>query len=80
MRGCAALATLLLLACDAAPPAAPAPAAPESAPRAAARWFRGNTHTHTLWSDGDDFPEPVAEWYKRAGYHFLAITYHNTLE
>ncbi len=42
-------------------------------------WWRGNTHTHTLWSDGDDFPEPVAEWYKRAGYHFLAITDHNTL-
>ena len=42
-------------------------------------WWRGNTHTHTLWSDGDDFPEAVAEWYKRAGYHFLAITDHNTL-
>ena len=42
-------------------------------------WWRGNTHTHTLWSDGDDFPEAVAEWYKRSGYHFLAITDHNTL-
>lgn len=42
-------------------------------------WWRGNTHTHTLWSDGDDFPEAVAEWYKRGGYHFLAITDHNTL-
>lgn len=42
-------------------------------------WWRGNTHTHTLWSDGDDFPEAVAEWYKRNGYHFLAITDHNTL-
>ena len=42
-------------------------------------WWRGNTHTHTLWSDGDDFPEAVADWYKRNGYHFLAITDHNTL-
>ncbi len=42
-------------------------------------WWRGNTHTHTLWSDGDDFPEGVADWYKRNGYHFLAITDHNTL-
>ena len=22
-------------------------------------WFRGNTHTHTLWSDGDGAPEAV---------------------
>ena len=43
------------------------------------RWWRGNTHTHTLWSDGDDFPEAVAEWYKQNGYQFLAITDHNTL-
>lgn len=42
-------------------------------------WWRGNTHTHTLWSDGDDFPEAVAEWYKQHGYQFLAITDHNTL-
>jgi predicted metal-dependent phosphoesterase TrpH len=42
-------------------------------------WWRGNTHTHTLWSDGDDFPEAVAEWYKQNGYQFLAITDHNTL-
>src|SRR5215203_5727883 len=44
-----------------------------------ARWWKGNTHTHTLWSDGDDFPEMVADWYKRNGYHFLAITDHNTV-
>ena len=44
-----------------------------------ARWWKGNTHTHTLWSDGDDFPDMVADWYRRNGYHFLAITDHNTL-
>jgi hypothetical protein len=44
-----------------------------------ARWWKGNTHTHTLWSDGDDFPEMVADWYKRNGYQFVALTDHNTV-
>ena len=43
------------------------------------RWWKGNTHTHTLWSDGDDFPEMVADWYKRHGYHFVSLTDHNTV-
>ena len=43
------------------------------------RWFKGNLHTHSLWSDGDDFPEMIAEWYRRNGYDFLAMTDHNTL-
>lgn len=43
------------------------------------RWWKGNLHTHTLWSDGDDFPEMVAEWYRTRGYHFLALTDHNVL-
>ncbi len=41
------------------------------------RWWKGNLHTHTLWSDGDDYPEMVADWYKTHGYHFLAISDHN---
>ncbi|HXG46513.1 MAG TPA: hypothetical protein VNO52_02730 [Methylomirabilota bacterium] len=53
-----------------------ASAAPGTPP---ARWWKGNLHTHTLWSDGDDFPEMVTEWYKTNGYHFLAISDHNTL-
>lgn len=43
------------------------------------RWWKGNLHTHSLWSDGDDFPEMVADWYKGKGYHFLALTDHNVL-
>jgi hypothetical protein len=43
-------------------------------------WWKGNLHTHTLWSDGDDFPEMVAEWYKTNGYHFLALSDHNILQ
>ncbi|MBV1888048.1 MAG: hypothetical protein KUG51_02040 [Urechidicola sp.] len=43
------------------------------------KWYRGNTHTHTLWSDGNDFPEIAADWYKNHGYHFLVLTDHNIL-
>lgn len=45
----------------------------------AARWWKGNLHTHTLWSDGDDFPEMVAQWYRTQGYNFLALSDHNVL-
>lgn len=43
-------------------------------------WFKGNLHTHTLWSDGDDYPEMVADWYKRNGYHFLGLSDHNKIQ
>ena len=46
----------------------------------AARWWKGNLHTHTMWSDGDDFPEMVVDWYKSHGYDFLALSDHNTLQ
>lgn len=43
------------------------------------KWFKGNLHTHTIFSDGDSSPEDVISWYKRHGYQFLAITDHNTI-
>jgi hypothetical protein len=43
------------------------------------RWWKGNLHTHSLWSDGDDFPEMIAEWYRTRDYQFLALTDHNVL-
>lgn len=43
------------------------------------KYWKGNLHTHSLWSDGDDFPEMIADWYKRNGYHFLSLTDHNLL-
>jgi hypothetical protein len=46
----------------------------------APRWWKGNLHTHTLWSDGDDFPEMVVDWYKSHGYDFLALSDHNVLQ
>jgi hypothetical protein len=53
--------------------------AAEVLPSPEPRWWRGNLHTHTLWSDGDGFPEMVAEWYRDHGYHFLALSDHNLL-
>lgn len=43
------------------------------------RWFKGNTHTHSLWSDGNDFPDMISAWYKEQGYDFLCMSDHNTL-
>ncbi|HYC86018.1 MAG TPA: histidinol-phosphatase [Chryseosolibacter sp.] len=42
-------------------------------------WYKGNLHTHSYWSDGDEFPEMVIDWYKTHGYHFLALSEHNIL-
>ncbi|MHA3770601.1 hypothetical protein ACXR0O_03575 [Verrucomicrobiota bacterium sgz303538] len=44
-----------------------------------ARWWKGNLHTHSLWSDGDDYPEMICDWYKSRGYNFLALSDHNIL-
>lgn len=46
---------------------------------AEARWWKGNLHTHSLWSDGDEFPEMIADWYRRNGYNFLSFTEHNAI-
>jgi hypothetical protein len=54
-------------------------AAAAGADHSSARWFKGNLHTHSLWSDGDDYPEMIADWYKQHGYHFLAMSDHNVL-
>lgn len=63
---------------DAVPPP-PARPVPLPGANAAPRYWKGNLHTHTLWSDGDDFPEMVVDWYKSHGYQFLALTDHNVL-
>ena len=41
------------------------------------QWFKGNTHAHTLESDGDSTPEVVTRWYKDHGYNFLVLSDHN---
>jgi hypothetical protein len=39
-------------------------------------WYKGNTHTHTLNSDGDSTAVDVAKWYRENGYNFVFITDH----
>ena len=41
------------------------------------QWYKGNTHAHTLESDGDSTPDEVARWYRDHGYNFLVLTDHN---
>jgi hypothetical protein len=41
-------------------------------------FLRGNLHTHSLRSDGDSPPADVYAFYRDHGYHFLALTDHNT--
>lgn len=43
------------------------------------RWYKGNTHTHTLNSDGDSTPDEVVRWYREHGYDFVVLTDHNFL-
>ena len=43
-------------------------------------WFKGNTHTHSLWSDGNDFPEMIFDWYRERGYNFVGMSDHNVLQ
>tara|TARA_B100000780_G_scaffold278717_1_gene253319 strand:+ start:9829 stop:11007 length:1179 start_codon:yes stop_codon:yes gene_type:complete len=42
-------------------------------------WQKGNLHTHSFWSDGDDFPEMIIDWYKNNNYQFIALSDHNTI-
>lgn len=59
--------------------AADGPAFDQAIPGSSLRWFKGNTHTHTLNSDGDSTPDDVVRWYREHGYHFLVLTDHNFL-
>lgn len=43
------------------------------------KWYKGNLHTHSYWSDGDEFPEMILDWYKTHGYDFVALSDHNTM-
>ncbi len=64
----AGISTLLLAQCA------------STAEQPAGRWWKGNLHTHSLWTDGKDFPEMIAAWYRDHGYNFLAITEHDMLQ
>ena len=56
----------------------PRAVAGEVQPAAPAKWYRGNTHVHTvLCGHADSTPEVVAQWYLDRGYHFLSLSEHN---
>jgi hypothetical protein len=64
IEACSALLVLALATCSSQP---------------GARWYRGNTHTHTLWSDGNAAPEKVVSYYTEHDYDFLVLSDHNVL-
>ena len=70
-RSCNVLLAVLAAAAIAEAQTSTSPAKP--------RWYRGNTHTHTLNSDGDSTPDEVVRWYREHGYQFLVLTDHNFL-
>ncbi len=46
--------------------------------RDSARWYRGNTHAHTvICGHADSTPEAVARWYLEHDYNFLILSEHN---
>jgi len=63
-----ALALLSLMSC-----------ATQKENNSAKQWYKGNLHTHSYWSDGDDYPEMIMDWYKSHEYDFVVLSDHNTL-
>jgi hypothetical protein len=82
---CLGLLTLTILAGVIAWQTAATPGQPEKSKllavlqAAGPKYWKGNLHTHSFWSDGDDFPEMIADWYREKGYNFLTLSDHNIL-
>lgn len=51
----------------------------DSEEKSSKKWYKGNLHTHSYWSDGDEFPEVIMDWYKSNDYQFVALSDHNIL-
>ncbi|MBI2425089.1 MAG: hypothetical protein HYV27_19850 [Candidatus Hydrogenedentes bacterium] len=49
-------------------------------PGAFADWYKGATHVHSLWSDGDAAPETIAAWYLDRGWDFVCFSEHNVIQ
>lgn len=43
------------------------------------RWYKGNTHTHTLNTDGDSSPMDVVRFYREQGYNFVVLSDHDSI-
>ena len=52
---------------------------PTDAQEPTLKWYKGNTHAHSLWSDGNDFAEMIIDWYHRNDYQFAVLSDHNIL-
>jgi len=46
----------------------------------AQQWYKGNLHMHSVWSDGNVFPEQAVDWYKDRGYNFVSLTDHTVMQ
>ena len=55
------------------------PEAAQSPSSSSGHWYKGNTHTHTVNSDGDSTPDEVVRWYREHAYQFVVLTDHNFL-
>ncbi|MBR2585539.1 MAG: hypothetical protein IKE64_08950 [Thermoguttaceae bacterium] len=44
------------------------------------RWYKGNIHCHSQWSDGEDLPEVMVSEYKNRGYQFFCLSDHNIIQ
>ncbi|MGZ4482857.1 MAG: CehA/McbA family metallohydrolase [Nocardioidaceae bacterium] len=51
---------------------------PQSVPGSTAKWYRGDCHLHTVYSDGKRLPAEVAAGARDAGLDFIVSTEHNT--
>ncbi|MBO7721155.1 MAG: hypothetical protein J6T01_01975 [Kiritimatiellae bacterium] len=56
---------------------AAATSAKGAAAKGGKRFYKGQFHTHTFWSDGGAFPEQAVQFYRETGYNFLGISDHN---
>ena len=54
-------------------------AAPLAAAQEKPRWYKGNTHTHTINTDGDSSPIDVVRFYRDQGYNFLVLSDHDSI-
>ena len=49
----------------------------QAVPAGGKRFYKGQFHTHTYWSDGSAFPEQSIQFYRETGYNFLGLSDHN---
>lgn len=79
MRRVVALLAIAVSVCSASAALAGQTGSAAAQTSARTRWYKGNTHTHTLNSDGDSTPDDVVRWYREHEYDFLVLTDHNFL-